>query len=457
MNEIALAELLALEAQHCSHGDTVHYNSPIRFFEHCDGSYLYDNIGKRYLDFQMAYSAVNFGYRNGYFESANIEQFNSIPQIASEYVSKYKILLSQKLAESCNNAFGQQGRIHFNVGGAQSVDDSLKLVSVNKGNRSVFAFEGSYHGRTLGASSITSSYRYRRGFGSFSNRANFIPYPYCFRCPYGKERESCNLYCAQQFERLFENEYQTIIDTRDNETEYNAFYIEPIQGTGGYIIPPEGYFARIAKTLKQYDILLVADEIQMGFYRTGKMWACEHFDIQPDIVLFGKSLTNGLNPLSGLWAKESLINPQQFPPGSTHSSFASNPLGCRLGYASFTWMESKNYEETVPELGGYLLDSIKTLQKEFPVIGDTDGLGLAIRIEICHSDGITPNRDLAHKIKETALNDSFEVSTGQTGLVLDIGGYFKNVLTLAPSLETNKTEIDDFILIIQKILQKLTS
>ncbi len=179
----------------------------------------------------------------------------------------------------------------------------------------MFAFMGGYHGRTLGATEITSSFRYRKRYGHFSNRALFVPYPYCFRCFYGKNRKNCDYECIKHFEKLFETEYYGIIDTKDNEVEYAAFYIEPIQGTGGYVIPPIEYFKRLSAVLKKYNILLVDDEIQMGFYRTGKLWAIEHFNVKPDLIVFAKSLTNGLNPLSGLWAKEEFINPQIFPPG----------------------------------------------------------------------------------------------------------------------------------------------
>ena len=115
------------------------------------------------------------------------------------------------------------------------------------------------------------------------------------------------------------------------QAEYAAFYVEPIQGTGGYVIPPRNFFTGLKRVLDKYGILMVVDEIQMGFWRTGKLWSIEHFGVTPDVLVFGKALTNGLNPLSGLWAREELINPTVFPPGSTHSTFNSNPLGTRLG------------------------------------------------------------------------------------------------------------------------------
>ncbi|MBF0173948.1 MAG: aminotransferase class III-fold pyridoxal phosphate-dependent enzyme, partial [Magnetococcales bacterium] len=335
-------DLAAMEARYCSWGDTVHYNDPIRMFEECQDAFLFDSHGNRYLDFQMAYSAVNFGYRNGFFLDAILDQLDRLPQIASEYVTREKILLCARICRSVEERWGIPGRVHFNVGGSQAIEDSLKLIAANCGRRKVFAFEGSYHGRTLGASSISSSFRYRSRYGDFGDRACFIPFPYCFRCPYGKDIQDCDLYCANQFARLFESEFQGLKDMRDGRTEFVAFYAEAIQGTGGYVIPPKGYFPKLKRILDEHGILFVLDDIQMGFFRTGTLWSIEHFGIEPDVLIFGKSLTNGLNPLSGIWAREKLISPDRFPPGSTHSSFASNPIGVRLGLATFDWIDKQD-------------------------------------------------------------------------------------------------------------------
>jgi len=440
--------LASLEAKVCSRGDTVHYNDPIRVFCQCDGNYLIDEDGNRYLDFQMAYSSANFGYKNTHFERALLDQVRVLPQLASEYVSKSKVELCACIASSAEERWGCTGRVHLNVGGSQAIEDALKLVAANRGRRRVFAFEGSYHGRTIAASSISSSFRYRSRFGDFPDRAYFIPFPYCFRCPYGKKRESCNLFCVRQFDRLFESEYHGIKDIRSNSLEYVAFFAETIQGTGGYIVPPEGYFSALKRILDREGILFAVDDIQMGFYRTGKLWSVEHFGVEPDVLIFGKSLTNGLNPLSGLWAKEALISPSQFPPGSTHSTFASNPLGCRLGVATFEWIKANDYGSLVRERGDELLNALRELQKQHPEFGDVDGLGLAIRIEICHEDGFTPNRELTEKIKSLALDNSVPTTDGPLRLVLDIGGYYKNVITLAPPLDVTSREISHFITIL---------
>jgi len=452
------AELLALEALYCSHGDTVHYTEPPKIFESCEGSFLFDAKGRPYLDLQMWYSAVNFGYANPRLNDAAHQQLERLPQLASQYLHREKIELAAHIARDAARKFGLKGRVHFNVGGSQAVEDSLKLVrNFKKGKSLMFAFEGGYHGRTLGASAITSSYRYRRRYGHFGDRAHFVPFPYHFRGPKGMSKEEYGHHCVKQFERLFESEYNGVWDPKAGEAEYAAFYVEPIQGTGGYIIPPRNYFVELKRVLDKYGILLVVDEIQMGVYRTGKLWSIEHFGVQPDVIVFGKAITNGLNPLAGLWAREELINPTMFPPGSTHSTFNANPMGTAVALETMKMLDEVDYASMVADKGAYFLEGLRELQRRYPVIGDVDGLGLALRMEICEPhDSFTPSKTLVDRMVDEALKADLEVDGKRYGLVLDIGGYHKNVVTLAPSLHISRDEMDLAIELLDQVLRRVT-
>jgi 4-aminobutyrate aminotransferase/(S)-3-amino-2-methylpropionate transaminase len=433
------AELLALEREYCSFGDTVHYLEPAKIFERCEGSYMYDSSGTPFLDLQMWYSAVNLGYANPRINDAVKRQMDVLPQVASQYLHREKIELAVRLAKHVEKTFGEKGRIHFNVGGAQAVEDSLKLVRNFSGGKSLmFAFEGGYHGRTLGASAITSSYRYRRRYGHFGDRAQFIPFPYHFRGPKGMTKEEYGHQCVKEFARLFETEYYGVWDPKAGKCEYAAFYVEPLQGTGGYVIPP----------------MKVSDEIQMGFYRTGKMFSIEHFGVTPDAIVFGKALTNGLNPLSGVWAKEAMINPTIFPPGSTHSTFASNPLGTAAGLETLKVFAESDFETMVMEKGAYFLEGLKELQKRHKIIGDVDGLGLALRAEICAEDGFTPDKAMIDRMCDEAMKGDLVVNGKRYGLVLDIGGYHKNVITFAPSLMISYEEIDLGLNLLEQLIRR---
>jgi 4-aminobutyrate aminotransferase / (S)-3-amino-2-methylpropionate transaminase / 5-aminovalerate transaminase len=452
------AELLALEASYCSHGDTVHYTNPPKIFERAEGAFLYDREGKEYLDLQMWYSAVNFGYRNERLNAAVRRQLERLPQLASQYLHREKIELAAIIARDAEQKFGSKGRVHFNVGGSQAIEDSLKLVrNFKQGKSLMFAFEGGYHGRTLGASAITSSYRYRRRFGHFGDRAHFIPFPYHFRGPKGMSKDEYGQHCVRQFERLFESEYNGVWDPKVGEAEYAAFYVEPIQGTGGYVIPPKNFFVELKRVLDEHGILLVVDEIQMGFYRTGKLWSIEHFGVKPDAIVFGKAITNGLNPLAGVWAREELINPSIFPPGSTHSTFNANPMGTAVALEAMKMMGETDYESMVMEKGAYLLQGLEELKRRHRVVGDVDGLGMALRMEICEPhDSFTPSKAIVDRMVDEGLKGDIEVDGRRYGLVLDIGGYYKNVVTLAPSLHISKSELDLSLQLLDRVLHRVS-
>jgi len=452
------AELLQLEAKYCSHGDTVHYTNPPKIFERCEGSFIYDAAGREYLDLQMWYSAVNFGYRNRRLNNAVVRQLETLPQVASQYLHREKIELAAIIAQDVERKFGTKGRVHFNVGGSQAVEDSLKLVRNAKNGKSLmFAFEGGYHGRTLAASAITSSYRYRRRYGHFGDRALFVPFPYHFRGPKGMSKEEYGHHCVKQFERLFETEYHGVWDPKAGQAEYAAFYVETLQGTGGYVKPPMNFFRELKKVLDNYGILLVVDDIQMGFFRTGKLWSIEHFGVEPDVIVFGKALTNGLNPLSGIWAREELINPEVFPVGSTHSTFNANPMGTAVALEAMRMMSETDYETMVMEKGAYLLKGLEDLKRRYKVVGDVDGLGLALRMEICEPhDSFTPSKAIVDRMVDEALKADIEIDGRKYGVVLDIGGYYKNVITLAPSLHITKDEMDLVLKLLDRLLHRVS-
>jgi 4-aminobutyrate aminotransferase / (S)-3-amino-2-methylpropionate transaminase / 5-aminovalerate transaminase len=443
LHVLSHSELMELEKKYCSFGDTVHYYDPPKMFADCEGSYLFDEQGIPYLDLQMWYSAGNFGYKNKRLAEALKRQIDRLPQLACQYLHAEKIEVSARIAQHCEKVFGLKGRVHFNVGGSQSIEDAIKIIRKVTGRNYMFAFQGSYHGRTLAATSITSSYRYRRPYGHFSDRAQFVFYPYCFRCQYGLKPETCNLYCEDQFERNFDTEYNSFWDAKAQQSEYGAFFVESVQGTGGYMIPPKGYYPRLKQTLDKHKILFVDDEIQMGFFRTGKFWGIENFDVKPDMIVFGKALTNGLNPIAGLWAREELISPEMFPPGSTHSTFSSNPLGTAVALEVLKMIADEDYETQVKERGKYFLASLQQLQGKYPrCIADVSGLGLALRMEITTTDSRTPDGQMVHKIASEGLKGDLMIAGRQQGLVLDVGGYYKNVFTLAPSFTITNAEID---------------
>ena len=171
-------------------------------------------------------------------------------------------------------------------------------------------------------------------------------------------------------------------------------------------------------------------------------------------MLFRSAVTNGLNPLSGIWARDALINPQVFPPGATHSTFSANPMGTAVALETLRMAAEGDYERTVAEKGAYFLEGLKELQTRWPQIGDVDGLGLALRCELCEADGFTPDRSLLDRMVAEGLKGDLEVGGQRMGLILNVGGYHKNVITLAPSLDITTQEIDLALVLMDQLLAR---
>jgi len=447
-----------LDNEWTSWGDTVHYSKNPKVFRACEGSYMFDSKDIPYLDLQMMYSACNFGYKNQRITNAVIDQMNTLPQLTPKFIQPYKSLLSEKMAKMIEKRFHEKGRMHFNVGGAQATEDAIKVVRNYTKRQGFFAFQGGYHGRTMAATSLTSSFRYREKYGHFSDRANFVPFPYCFRCPYGMKCETCDRFCVKQFARQFESEYKAIYDPKTKECEFKAFIAEPILGTGGYIDAPKWYFKELKQILDAYDIMLVIDEVQMGMFRTGKLWAIENYGVTPDIMTFAKSITNGMNPLSGFWAKEKYIAPDVFTPGSAHSTYCSNPIGVRAAHEVMTIVEEEEsiLEREIPRKSALFMEGLKQLKAKHKFIGDVGGIGFALRIEITEADGYTPNKTLCDAMQEEGLKGDLTYNGKKCGLVLNNGGFYKNIITLVPQLYITDAEINMAIELLDQILTRLT-
>lgn len=226
-------------------------------------------------------------------------------------------------------------------------------------------------------------------------------------------------------------------------------------GHGGYVIPPDGYYPRLKKVLDERKIMLVDDEIQMGFYRTGKLWGLQNFGITPDVVVFGKA-DQRPEPPRGHLGQGRYINPQAFPCGSTHSTFASNPLGTAVALETMRMLAEEDYETRVREMGAYFLEGLRELKSRYAIIGDVDGLGLALRAEICAADGFTPDKAMMDRIVDEGIKGDLMVDGKRYGLVLDVGGYYKNVITLAPSLNITREEVDLAMRLLDEILRRVT-
>jgi len=451
MKEADAMDIQKIEQKYCSQGDTSARHQPKKYFSAGDGCFLFDDIGTKYLDMQMYNSAANFGYRNQSFEEALVHQMKQLPSLSGEYMCEAQVLLAEKICSYMEQEHGVKGRVHFSVGGAQAVDDALKIIASSTGTRNVFTFEGAYHGRTMAASSISSSNRYHKQFGSVVNTYR-LPFPCCTRCPYEKARLSCNLFCVRQFERLFESEYYGVFRPNDEFSEYRAFFAEPLLGRCGYVMPPKEYFGELQKLLRKHHIYLAFDEIQMGFYRTGKMWAFENFNVTPDMFTFGKAITNGLWPLSGVWAREEIISPERWPCGSSHSTFSGNPIAMSLGLAAMEITASSHLQNQVVKNSRKFETIISQLKEDYPIIGRADCCGMASGLELVDSISKRPDSVLTHRVAELALTQPISIGNTNYGLILSVGGVFENAFLLSPSLFIKEHELELFNKLIRHYL-----
>lgn len=424
-------DLLTLDRRYCSSGDISGRRDPKKIFAQALGEWLIDSSGVRYLDLQMCNSAANFGYRSETHANALNAQLNTLPSLASEFIHEGRVLLAKRLARLCEDRWNVSGRVHFSVGGAQAIDDVLKLIGQNTGTTRVFAFESSYHGRTLAASAISGSYRYRAGFGGVA-LATFVPFPDCDDCPYGRHFRSCAYECVAHVARLFDGEGAGQ-DDGHGRPECRAFIAEPVLGRGGYIAPPPEYFLRLKEVLNTHGILFVADEVQMGFYRAGHLWSIERYGVVPDVVIFGKSITNGLYPLSGFWARSALTESTVWPPGSSHATFAGAPLGTALGMATLDLCDGADWESAAERVGSAIENTFRELMADFPAIHAVGRVGAALSLDLRDRTG-RPWTHFARCLVETGLSGRHVVGGEQLGVVLTTGGGRGNRIMIAPSL-----------------------
>lgn len=439
-----IQNLLEKDNIYCSQGDTSSKHVPKKIFKRAEGVFLYDEQDVKYLDMQMFNSASNFGYQNPSYNDCIIKQLQNLPSLAAEFMNESRILLSEKICNYMLSNYGVSGRVHFTVGGAQAVDDALKLAFNYTHNHGVICFEGAYHGRTMAASSISSSYRYTRQFGNVIDTYT-IPFPNCYACAYDMQnRNFDSLYCIERIRRLFESEFLGIYDVNSKESKYSTFIFEPVLGRGGYVFPKEDYYKQLFDILHKYRIITIADEVQMGFYRTGKMWSFENYDICPDIIVFGKAISNGLWPLSGVWASNKIISPEIWQTGSTHCTFSGHPMGTAIGIETFKIIEDPKQIKKMDESSKLFSQTIKKLQEEYACITRAQVLGHAAGIDICNPKTRKPDPDKVHLLIEKALNEPYYYKGRKCGLILTAGGFYNASIMLSPSVFISADEINMF-------------
>ncbi len=366
-------EVVAHDSQYISPSYTRPYPLVIK---QAKGAMIEDVDGNLFLDFNAGVAVCSTGHSHPHVVEAIKKQVDDFLHICSaDYYYPNLPKLAEKIAKLTPGTHDK--RVHFGNSGAEAVEGAVKLAMYATRRSKFIGFFGAFHGRTLGALSLTASkFRQRAGFGAQALDVTHIPYANCFRCPYNLTQDTCGAkeargpHCARVIEELL---FKTTVPA----DECAAIVLEPIQGEGGYLVPPASFLRTIREIADRHGILVIADEVQAGFGRTGKMFASEHFDFVPDIMSLAKGIASGL-PLSATVARADLM---KWTPGAHASTFGGNPVAIAASLATIELLED-HLIENAAKVGAYLLEGLTALKDKHAIIGDVRGKGLMIGIEL---------------------------------------------------------------------------
>ncbi|SNQ60365.1 aspartate aminotransferase family protein [Candidatus Methanoperedens nitratireducens] len=382
--------------------------------DHADGSTIYDVEGNSYIDFASSVAVMNIGYNNKEFKEAVCAQMDKIVHCGfSDFNSEMPVKLAEKLCRMTGYE-----KLFFSNSGAETVEAAMKLAFRYTKRSSMLAFYRAFHGRTLGALSLTSSkVRHKEHYPSL--RVVHSYYAYCYRCPFNLEYPDCGITCAREIEFTT---FKRVLSPDDTA----AIAVEPIQGEGGFIVPPSEFHKELRRICDENDILLIADEVQSGGFRTGKFMAMENFGVRADIVCMSKSIGSGI-PLGATLSTGEIMS---WPPGAHANTFGGNLLAAAGGLATLEFMESNRLGEKAVEKGTYLMKRLNELKDEYRIIGDVRGIGLMIGVELVEENK-APAVEKREKIVKKAVEE---------GLILLPAG--DSVIRFVPPLIISKEEID---------------
>jgi len=396
--------------------------------DHGEGVYLYDVNGRRYLDFTSGIGVTNTGHAHPRVVKAVQEQAARLLHGQANILIHQPMLrlieeLLTVVPEPLNSFF-------FTNSGAEAVEGAIKLARYVTKRPNMIVFQGSFHGRTNATMAATTSKTiFRAGYQPLASGMFVAPFPYTYR--YGWDERTTLDFCLKELKLLLKTQ------TAPDETA--AMLIEPVQGEGGYVVPPPGFISALREICDHYGMLLIADEIQSGFGRTGKWFAFEHYGVVPDVIIMAKGLASGM-PLAGLAARPEAM--AKWATGSHGGTYGGNVVACAAGVASIQVLREEKLIENSAAMGQTLISGLRRLQEEYPEIGDVRGLGLMVGAEFTSPQG-EPWTDRAKAIIKTAMNN---------GLLLLTCGPWDNTVRWIPPLIVNEAQIKEAVSIFKQAL-----
>ena len=398
--------------------------------ERGEGAYLYDREGNAYLDFTCGIGVTNTGHCHPRVVKAVQDQAAKLLHGQVNIVHHSPLLeLVQELGSILPAALDG---FFFTNSGAEAIEGALKLARVATGRPNVIVFQGSFHGRTVGTMSLTTSKTiYRAGYQPLMPGVFVAPFPYAYR--YGWEPEQTRDWCLEELEYL--------LQTQTAPQETAAVLVEPVLGEGGYVVPPDGFLHGLRKICDAHGMLLILDEIQTGFGRTGRWFALEHFQVEPDIVVVAKGLASGL-PLSAVVSRMELM--EKWNPGTHGGTYGGNPVACAAAVATIRAIRDERMLENASTRGQQLMAGLGQLREEHERIGDVRGLGLMVGVEFTAPDG-SPDKPTAKAVVHNCLDER---------LLLLTCGPWDNTVRFIPPLMVSQREIGEGLEILAKALKR---
>lgn len=396
--------------------------------DHGKGSEVWDVDGNRFLDFAAGIAVASTGHSHPLVVKAIQEQAERFIHISSDYYHQSWIELGERLDEIA--PFKESAISFMTNSGTEAVETAIKLARYHTGRPNFIGFTGAFHGRTMGSVTFTASKpHYHRGFYPLMNGVLHAPYPYPYR-PVLARRDGED--DGQAVVRYIEEEILGHILPAD---EVAGIMVEPIQGEGGYIVPPAGFFPALRQLCDRHGILLIADEVQCGMGRTGKWWAIENFEVEPDIITSAKGIASGV-PLGAMIARKSVVT---WSKGAHGNTYGGNPLACVASLATLKLIEEE-YMHNAREVGEYTLDALNELLVRHPTIGEVRGIGLMIGIEFV--------KDRKSKVAAEGLRDRIVDMAFERGLLTL--GCGKSAIRITPPLNVRRDQIDEGLQILEE-------
>ncbi len=403
------------------------YQKPVQFVRG-EGQYLYDHEGKRYLDFFSGVSVVNAGHCHPRITERICEQVKTLQHVCNIYLTQPIVELAEKLAAITP---GRLKKSFFCNSGTEANEGAVLLAKIATRRNELLALQDGLYGRTHLMMSLTGL-RFWRTDPYPAGGIAFVPNPYCYRCPLNLSYPACDLACAEAVRR--------VIDTATSG-EVAALIAEPIQANGGIITPPPEYFKRLKEILAEYGALLIIDEVQTGFGRTGRWFAIEHWGVEPDIMTMAKALGNGV-PVGVFIATPEIADTYTRPGAST---LGGNPVSMVAGLATIEVIESEGLISNAAACGQYLKERLLELKEKHPLIGDVRGIGLMLGAELVR-EGKSPAAEETDLILEEMKD---------RGIIIGKNGRSRNVLAFQPPLVITKENIDEVITNLDAVLTKV--